>query len=120
MDAKRWRKSWIELASHPLFGIVGAAATTLLAYLCAFVLATFYSLRLFAFDVSGRFILKSVGASIAGSIILLLWNPSRLPSIFAAILLFAALYLGMLFLMRGITVYEIKFFLRAFARGEAA
>jgi O-antigen/teichoic acid export membrane protein len=100
----------LNLVLIPYLGIIGAAVTTLLAFACAFVLTTVYSLRYFKFDVNGSFILKSVGASIALSAILLLWNPAGLLDILLSIGFSAAIYLGILLVLKGITIDEIKFF----------
>jgi len=94
----------------PYLGIVGAAFTTLLAFLLAFVLTTVYSLRQFKFDVNTGFILKSVSVSILISIFLLLWNPAGLFNVFLSITLAAGVYLGILFALQGFTVQEIRFF----------
>jgi len=99
-----------NLVLIPLFGIVGAALTTLLAFLLAFVLTTVYSLRQFKFDVNGGFLLKSVCASIAISVGLFLWSPSALLNILVSIALAAAIYLGIMLVLRGFTIQEIKFF----------
>jgi O-antigen/teichoic acid export membrane protein len=94
----------------PYFGILGAALTTLLAYVLAFALTAFYSLRQFRFDVNAGFILKSMCASVVICVILLLWGPSGLASVLFSIVLAAAIYLGILFMLRGFTVQEMKFF----------
>ncbi|MCE7698060.1 MAG: polysaccharide biosynthesis C-terminal domain-containing protein, partial [Methanobacterium paludis] len=46
------------------FGILGAAASTLIAYGIAFILTLYYSLKFFQFDFNLAFILKSVTASV--------------------------------------------------------
>jgi O-antigen/teichoic acid export membrane protein len=92
----------------PYLGLVGAALTTFLAFLLAFLLTTHYSLRYFKFDVSKSFIVKSVcGSSIIG-LFLLLWNPSGLLSILVSIALAAVIYLAILLALRGFTIQELK------------
>ena len=55
----------LNLVLIPYLGLIGAALTTFLAFLLAFVLTAHYSLRYFTFDVSKGFIVKSVcGSSI--------------------------------------------------------
>jgi O-antigen/teichoic acid export membrane protein len=61
-----------NLVLIPYFGITGAALTTFIAFLLAFVLTTVYLLRQLKFDVSSRFVLKSASASIVMSRFLLL------------------------------------------------
>jgi O-antigen/teichoic acid export membrane protein len=100
----------------PYFGIIGAALTTLLAFLFAFAVTAAYSLRHFKFDVNGGFILKSVGASILMSVLLLLLGPSGLASVLLSISLATAIYLSILFALKGLTVDDIKFFYSIFER----
>jgi O-antigen/teichoic acid export membrane protein len=104
----------LNLVLIPYLGIIGAAVTTLLAFACAFGLTTFYSLRYFKFDVNGSFILKSVGASIVISVILLVWNPTGLVNILLSIGFCAVIYLAIVFILKGLTLDEIKFFYSAF------
>jgi len=92
----------------PYLGLVGAALTTFLAFLLAFVLTTLYSLRIFRFDVKGGFILKSVCGSSIMALFLLLWNPSGLLSILLSIAFAAILYLSILLALRGFTIHEFK------------
>jgi O-antigen/teichoic acid export membrane protein len=98
----------LNLVLIPYLGLVGAALTTFLAFLLAFVLITIYSFRYFKFDVNGGFIAKSVCGSIITALFLLLWNPAGLLSIVLAIALAAAIYLSILLALRGFTIREIK------------
>jgi O-antigen/teichoic acid export membrane protein len=98
----------LNLVLIPYLGLVGAALTTFLAFLLAFVLTATYSLRYFKFDLSKAFIMKSVcGASIM-ALFLLLWNPSGLLSILLSIALAAVVYLAILLALRGFTIQEFK------------
>jgi O-antigen/teichoic acid export membrane protein len=97
-----------NLVLIPYLGLVGAALTTFLAFLLAFVLTTRYSLRQFKFDVNGGFIVKSVCGSSIMAIFLLLWNPSGPLSIVVSIVLAAVIYLIILLALRGFTIHEIK------------
>ena len=92
----------------PYLGVVGAALTTFLAFLLAFVLITIYSFRYFKFDVNGGFIVKSVCGSSFIALFLLLWNPSGLFSIVLSIAFAAIIYLAILFALRGFTIQETK------------
>jgi O-antigen/teichoic acid export membrane protein len=98
----------LNLVIIPYFGLVGAALTTFLAFLLAFVLTTLYSLRLFRFDVKGGFIMKSVCGSSIIALFLLLWNPSGPLSLLLSIALAAVIYLAILLALRGFTIQEIK------------
>jgi O-antigen/teichoic acid export membrane protein len=98
----------LNLVLIPYLGLIGAALTTFLAFLFAFVLTTIYSMRFFKFDVNGGFIVKSVCGSIIIALFLLFWNPSGLLSIVLSIALAAAIYLTILLALRGFTIQEIK------------
>ena len=104
----------LNLVLIPYLGIIAEALTTLVAYVAAFTLTTIYSLREFKFPIRGTFVLKSVCASLVGSIVLVLWHPLGLASVIVSVLVAAAVYLGILFVMKGITVEEIRFFYRVF------
>jgi O-antigen/teichoic acid export membrane protein len=92
----------------PYLGVVGAALTTFLAFLLAFVLITIYSFRYFTFDVNGGFIVKSACGSSVIALFLLVWNPSGFFSIVLSIALAAAIYLTILLALRGFTIQETK------------
>jgi O-antigen/teichoic acid export membrane protein len=98
----------------PYLGLIGAALTTFLAFLLAFALTAVYSLRQFKFDVNAGFVFKSVCASIGISVLLLLWNPSGLASVLLSVSLAAGIYLGILFVLKGFSIQEIKFFYNIF------
>ncbi len=100
----------LNLILIPYLGIIGAAMTTFLAFACAFVFTTVYSRRSFKFDVNGWFILKSVSASLAVSAFLLVRTPAGLLSILLSIGFSIAIYLSILFVLKGFTVEEAKFF----------
>jgi O-antigen/teichoic acid export membrane protein len=98
----------LNLVLIPYLGLIGAALTTFLAFLLAFVLTTIYSFRYFKFDVNGGFIVKSVCGSSIIAVFLLLWNPSGLLSIVLSIALAAAIYLTILLALRGFTIQETR------------
>jgi O-antigen/teichoic acid export membrane protein len=98
----------LNLVLIPYLGFIGAALTTFLAFLLAFVLTTHYSLREFTFDVNYGFIVKSVCGSCIMALFLLLWNPSGILSILLSIALAAVIYLTILLVLRGLTIQEIK------------
>ena len=98
----------LNLVLIPYFGLIGAALTTFLAFLLAFVLTTFYSFRYFKFDLNGRFIVKSICASSIMALFLFLWNPLGLVSILLSIALAAVIYLSLMLALRGLTIQELK------------
>jgi O-antigen/teichoic acid export membrane protein len=104
----------LNLILIPYLGLIGAALTTFLAFLLAFVLTTHYSLRQFKFDVNGGFIVKSVCSSSIMALFLFLWNPSGLLSILLSIALAAVIYLTILLALRGFTIQEFKLIYRIY------
>ena len=99
----------LNLILIPYLGIIDVALTTFLAFLLAFSLIALYSFRHFAFDINVRFMVKSALASIAMSLLLVLWNPTGILNLLVSISL-AAVLLGILLILKGLTVREIKFF----------
>ena len=108
----------LNIVLIPYLGLVGAALTTFLAFLLAFVLTTLYSLRQFKFDVNKGFIVKSVCGSSIMALFLLRWNPSGLLSILVSIGLAAVIYLTILLALRGFTIQEFKLIYRIY-RGRS-
>ena len=98
----------------PYFGILGAAITTLIAYALAFVLTAYYSFKYFKFDVDLRFILKSVFASVIMSLVIIKWSPVGTLNVLIVVGVCAAVYAAILFLLKGFTIEEIKFFRELF------
>lgn len=104
----------LNLILIPYLGLIGAALTTFLAFLLAFVLTTLYSFRQFKFDVNGGFIVKSVCGSSIMALFLLSWSPSGVFSILLSIVLAVAIYLSILLALRGFTIQEIKLIYRIY------
>jgi O-antigen/teichoic acid export membrane protein len=94
----------------PYMGILGAAITTLLAFAFALILTSFYSHKYFIFDIDFRFILKSIFASFAMSLLIIKWNPVGTLNILIVIGVCAVVYAAVLFIAKGFTIEEIKFF----------
>jgi len=102
--------SLLNLMFVPYFGILAAAAITLLSYLFAFVFSLYYTLRSsfkLHFDSS---LIKSVLASILMSIVILLINPKGIVSVLTVIGVSIIIYTFLIILMGGINKNEIKFF----------
>ena len=104
----------LNLVLIPYLGIIGAALTTFLAFLLAFVLTVISAFRHFTFDVNGGFIVKSVCASSIMALVLLLWNPSGLLSTILSIAVAAIIYVAILLVLRGLTIKEIKLIYRIY------
>ena len=94
----------------PYFGILGAAITTLIAYFLALILTSHYSFKYFKFNVDFRFILKSIGASIVMSLVIIKWSPVGLLNVLLAIGVCAVVYVVILMLLRGVKKEEFELF----------
>lgn len=92
----------------PRFGILGAAITTLVAYILAFIIATKYSLILFTFKVKIADILKSLISALIMLLLLVPLTVNRIYGISFAVTLGAIIYFSCLFLLRGITKDELS------------
>lgn len=97
----------------PRIGIVGAAATTLVAFSLAFVLSIYYSSKYLVFDVNASFILKSLfAATIMGVVIVI--GGSQISGGLVGIILLVGIsvlvYGAGLFILQGFKKEEILFF----------
>ena len=92
----------------PYFGILGAAAITLIAYALGFILTFYYSNKFFNFDFDLIFVIKSVIASILMSCIIILINPYGLLNIIITVIICSALYLVLITILKGINKEEFK------------
>ena len=100
----------LNLVLVPYFGIIAAALTMLLGYGFIFVVTAIYSVRHMTLDVDFGFILKIIFASIVISPFVLVWHASGLLSISVLIVSCAVVYTAILFVLRGFTASEIRFF----------
>ncbi|HJH26500.1 MAG TPA: polysaccharide biosynthesis protein [Methanophagales archaeon] len=98
----------------PHFGILGAAITTLIAYVLGFLLGYYYSFKYFKFGIDFRFILKSIFASIVMSLIIIKWNPIGTLNVLIVIGVCAVVYAAILLLLQGVKKEEIEFFKELF------
>ena len=98
----------------PYFGILGAAITTLIAYSLALILTMYYSFKYFTFDFDLCFILKSIFASVIMSLFIIRWNPAGTLEVLTVIGVSAIVYAAILFLLKGFTRSELKFFRELF------
>ncbi|MEK7124674.1 MAG: flippase [Patescibacteria group bacterium] len=94
----------------PKFGILGAAITTLLAYLCGFLLMRYFALKELVFHVDMKFALKSLFSALMMALLILLFNPQGLVKVMAFVLMGALLYGILMFLTKAIDRKEIVFF----------
>jgi O-antigen/teichoic acid export membrane protein len=102
----------LSLVLVPYTGIVGAAIATLVAYLFVFIVGIYYSFKYLRFEIDLLFILKSIFASIAMSLVIVIWSPEGLSNLMIAIGVCALIYATVLLLLRGMTKEELLFFKR--------
>lgn len=101
--------SLLNLILVPYFGIIAAAAVTLLSYSVAFIITLHYSRKFFEFNFDYSFIPKSVLASILMSIMIILVYPKGFLSVFIVICASIAVYIFLILITRGIDTKEIDF-----------
>lgn len=104
----------LNLIFVPLIGILGAAITTLLAFLIAFMMMARYSRKYLPFNIDIRFISKSLMASVVMSVLILLLDPIGICEVFATVGICAGVYLFILFLLGGFDRREMEFFRELF------
>jgi O-antigen/teichoic acid export membrane protein len=100
----------LNLVLVPYFGILAAALTTVLGYSFVFGVTAIYSVRHITLDVDFYFILKSIFASIVISSFVLIWHASGFLSISVLIVICAVAYTAILFVLKGFTASELRFF----------
>ena len=101
----------------PRFGVLAAAATTLVSYSLVAGITIFISSKHLRFDTHGVFLLKSVVASLVMSVVIWQLNPVGWVNILWVIGLGALIYFTVLFLAKGFSLNEIRFFRHLFQRG---
>jgi O-antigen/teichoic acid export membrane protein len=95
----------------PIIGIIGAAFTTLVAFMIASISVYFIAKKRIPIEIDTTFIAKSIIASMIMSTLLLFWNTIDLFEVVIQILLCACIYFGCILLMKGFSRKEISFFL---------
>jgi O-antigen/teichoic acid export membrane protein len=98
----------------PRLGIIGAAITTLTAYVFAFAVAAHYSNRFLKMGFDLNFIIKSILASIPMSIFVVWINPEGIIRQMIIAFLGAFIYFSALILLRGMRKEELRFFKKTF------
>ncbi|MGP8190137.1 MAG: lipopolysaccharide biosynthesis protein, partial [Methanobacterium sp.] len=102
--------SLLNIILVPYFGIIAAAAVTLLSYSVSFIITLLYSRKFFEFNFDYSFIPKSVFASILISIIIILLHPTGFLNVFIVICTSIAVYMIFILIMKGIDRKEIELF----------
>ncbi len=99
----------LNIVVVPFLGIVGAALTTLFAYLLAFIMGSYYSFREFKFDMDWRFVLKSTIASLVMAFIICQINPSSGLATIVTVVIGVSIYAVFILLLRGFKKEEFIF-----------
>lgn len=99
----------------PRIGTIAAAATTLIAFVLAFAITEYLSLKLMTFHFDWLFLSKALFASSVISAIIIVWNPQNLISLSLLSILCAAVYFTILLLLKGFRAEEYAF-LREFIK----
>lgn len=109
----------LNLLIVPIWGILGAAITTLIAYSVLLAIEVHYSLREFRFDIDWRFIIKSLIASAIMTLVIWSMHPQSNLNIIITVLVGVAVYGVALFLLKGFKKEEISFFRGLLQRGTS-
>lgn len=104
----------LNLALIPYQGIIGAAIASLVAYLFIFVVGMYYSFKYLRFEIDIRFIMKSIFASIAMSLVILTRGPEGVSNVLITICVCSVVYSAILLLLKGVTREELAFFKNLF------
>ena len=99
----------LNITFVPHLGIIGAAIVTLIAYIFAFSLTSYYAFKFFKFEFDLTSILKITIASILSSSIIILINPKGTTYVLITILIFIIVYFTLLFLFKSVKKEEIYF-----------
>ena len=96
----------------PHWGVIAAATTTLIAYALVAGIICYQSRKYMKFDSNLGFIIKSVLASIVMTFAIWAFSPVGAVKIVLSIIIGAAVYFAVLFLLKGFKKAETQFFLR--------
>ncbi len=94
----------------PIWGILAAAITTIIAYSLLLGINVYYSRKEFSFDMNWRFIAKSLIASLAMSLVIWWLGPEGSVATVVTVVIGVVVYGVILFLLRGFSRGEFRFF----------
>jgi len=92
----------------PLFGLTGAALSNLFAYIFYAIIIFFESRKYLTYNFDVKFLFKSVASSLIMGFPIFLLNPQGPLFTVLSIIVGALAYVGLLFLMGGINIEEVK------------
>jgi len=99
----------LNISLVPLMGIVGAAIATLVTFMIHLFVVSKLSSKRLSYDIDFKFIGKSIAASVPMAFVVWKLNPYGTVNILVSIAIAAAIYFGILTLLRGFTREEFKF-----------
>jgi O-antigen/teichoic acid export membrane protein len=97
----------------PLFGILGAAIATLIAYTIPFIILAHYSFKFIKLNLNYEFYIKIILASLPIIFMYLFWKPDSLTSVLLFVLISVIIYLVSVMLLRAFNEEEL-FFIKSF------
>lgn len=93
----------------PIFGILGAAIATLIAYAIPFVVFTHYSFKFIRLDLDFMFFIKIIFASIPIIFMYLIWKPEGIIRISIFVIVNIIVYLILVILLKILSKKELSF-----------
>lgn len=106
----------VTLFLVPRIGFMGAAVATLFTFAFVSTIVFYYARREIHIDLSARFVLKSLVASLVVALVILILHPTSIFHVVFVIVLSAGIYATLLWLLKGLTSDEITFFMRLLRR----
>jgi O-antigen/teichoic acid export membrane protein len=92
----------------PRWGIVGAAAATMAAFIVGFIFGGYYAFKYFKFAIDWKSIIKAITSSFVMSVAIVVNFPTNLIEIVLVISLGFLVYLASMILLKAISIDEIK------------
>lgn len=96
----------------PHWGIIAAAITTLVAYVMLAIVMYYQAGKYLKFDLKLDFIIKSIASSVVMGAVIWAIKPAGIAKVLLAVVIGAAIYFVVLFLLRGFSRNEIQFFFK--------
>ena len=100
---------FLNILFIPVYGIIAAAITTLIAYFILFSMTFYFSQKCIKFEVPYDFIGKSVFASLVMASVIYWANPTGVFYVGVMILVSTGVYFGVLALLKGFGKEEVEF-----------
>jgi O-antigen/teichoic acid export membrane protein len=98
----------------PRWGVIAAAIVALIAYVLVAGIIYYQSRKYMIFDANPVFVIKSILASAVMTLAIWAFHPVGAVKIVLSVIIGAAIYFAVLFLLKGLTQAETRFFLQLF------